>query len=57
MFSRQIALTHFPISLLTGFMIKEERKPLRYMTNGIVAMNFCRSKKKEPNEEMLTNVI
>lgn len=57
MFSRQFLLTHFPISLLTGFMIKEERKPLRYMTNGIVAMNFCWSKKKEPNEEMLTNVI
>lgn len=54
---RQFVLTHFPISLLTGFMIKEERKPLRYMTNGIVAMNFCWSKKKEPNEEMLTNVI
>lgn len=34
-------LTHFPMSLLRGFMMKEDRKPLRYITNGIVAMNFC----------------
>lgn len=34
-------LTHFPMSLLSGFMTKEERKPLRYITRGMVAMNFC----------------
>lgn len=26
-------------------MMKEDRNPLRYMTNGIVAMNFCGSEK------------
>lgn len=46
----KFVLTHFPISLLTGFMIKEERKPLRYMTNGIVAMNFCWRKKKKRSQ-------
>lgn len=37
--------------------MKEDRKPLKYMTNGIVAMNFCLSKKEEQNEVMLTNVM
>lgn len=27
--------------LLTGFMRKEEKKPLKYITRGMVAMNFC----------------
>lgn len=27
--------------LLMGFMRKEEKKPLRYITSGMVAMNFC----------------
>lgn len=40
------------MSLLTGFMMKEDRKPLRYMTNGIVAINFCWSKEEEQNEGM-----
>lgn len=35
------ALTFLPIHLLTGFMRKEEKKPLRYITSGMVAMNFC----------------
>jgi hypothetical protein len=26
---------------LTGFMRKEEKKPLKYITRGMVAMNFC----------------
>lgn len=34
-------LTFLPIHLLTGFMRKEEKKPLRYITSGMVAMNFC----------------
>ena len=44
-------LTHFPMSLLTGFMMKEDRKPLRYITNGIVAMNFCWREKEKENEQ------
>lgn len=27
--------------LLTGFMRKEEKKPLKYITSGMVAINFC----------------
>lgn len=34
-------LTFLPMHLLTGFMRKEERKPLKYITRGMVAMNFC----------------
>lgn len=38
-------------------MTKEDKKPLKYMTNGIVAMNFCQEQKGEvQNEVMLTNV-
>lgn len=37
--------------------MKEDRKPLKYMTNGIVAMYFCWSKKEDQNEVMLTNVM
>lgn len=36
-------LTHLPISLLRGFMINEETKPLRNMTRGMVAMYFCKT--------------
>lgn len=37
-------------------MMKEDRKPLRYMTSGMVAINFCGSKKKkeERHEETET---
>lgn len=35
-------LTFLPMNLLTGFMRKEETKPLRHITSGMVAMNFCR---------------
>lgn len=38
-------LTCRPIHLLTGFMRKEEKKPLRYITSGMVAMNFCRAER------------
>lgn len=37
-------LTFLPIHLLTGFMRKEEKKPLRYITSGMVAMNFCQGR-------------
>ena len=37
-------LTFLPMHLLTGFRRKEERKPLRYITSGMVAMNFCRGR-------------
>lgn len=35
-------LTFRPIHLFTGFMRKEERKPLMYITRGMVAMYFCK---------------
>lgn len=38
----KLILTHLPISLLRGFMINEEAKPLRNMTRGMVAMYFCK---------------
>lgn len=34
-------LTFLPMHLFTGFMRKEEQKPLRYITSGMVAMNLC----------------
>lgn len=34
-------LTFRPIHLFTGFMRKEDRKPLTYSTRGMVAMYFC----------------
>lgn len=46
-------LTHFPMSLLTGFMMKEDKKPLRYITNGMVAMKFCSSEKEEESDGRL----
>lgn len=33
-------LTFLPMHLFTGFMRKEEQKPLRYITSGMVAMNL-----------------
>lgn len=54
---RRFLLTHFPITLLIGFIMKEERNPLRHMTNGIVAMNFCWSKgEEEQNEGPVTKI-
>lgn len=47
----ELFLTHFPMSLLTGFMMKEDRKPLRYITKGMVAMNFCWREKEEQSEQ------
>lgn len=44
-------LTCRPIHLLTGFMRKEEKKPLRYITSGMVAMNFCRAKRAWAHQE------
>ncbi len=38
----KLILTDLPISLLRGFMINEEAKPLRNMTRGMVAMYFCK---------------
>jgi len=38
-----LILTDLPISLLRGFMINEEAKPLRNMTSGMVAMYFCKT--------------
>lgn len=32
-------------------MMKEDRKPLRYITNGMVAMNFCWREKEKQNEQ------
>lgn len=37
-------------------MMKEDRNPLRYMTNGMVAINFCWSQKEEQDEETATAV-
>lgn len=39
--SMPLGLTFRPIHLFTGFMRKEERKPLMYITSGMVAMYFC----------------
>lgn len=44
-------LTCRPIHLLTGFMRKEEKKPLRYITSGMVAMNFCRAERARARQE------
>lgn len=49
----EVLLTHFPMSLLTGFIMKEDRKPLTYITNGIVAMNFCWREEEKQSEETL----
>lgn len=38
-------------------MMKEDRNPLRYMTKGIVAINFCWRKKEAQSEETGTNGI
>lgn len=40
--TRPPGLTFRPIHLFTGFMRKEERKPLMYITRGMVAMYFCK---------------
>lgn len=39
------------MSLLRGFMMKEDRKPLTYITNGIVAINFCWRDKEKWQEQ------
>ena len=40
--TRPPGLTFRPIHLFMGFMRKEERKPLMYITRGMVAMYFCK---------------
>lgn len=43
-------LTFRPIHLFTGFMRKEERKPLMYITKGMVAMYFCKRRGQGEDE-------
>lgn len=48
--TRTPGLTFRPIHLFTGFMRKEERKPLMYITRGMVAMYFCKRRGQGEDE-------
>ena len=46
-------LTFLPMHLFTGFMRKEEQKPLRYITSGMVAMNLCGVERVQAHQALL----
>lgn len=49
-------LTFLPMHLFTGFMRKEEQKPLRYITSGMVAMNLCRVERAQTHQALLSRL-
>lgn len=49
-------LTFLPMHLFTGFMRKEEQKPLRYITSGMVAMNLCGVERAQAHQALLSRL-